>query len=149
MKEILILAVSYFTMEIVAKITHRHVMHGFLWDLHKDHHIKFDEVKKIFERNDLFFLIYALPAIALIITGVYYENSLPLYAGTGITLYGLTYFLLHDIMIHGRLGLNIKFRTSYLRAVERAHLSHHQTEGKRLGASYGLLIFPRIFFKQD
>jgi len=25
-------------MEFVAWFTHKHIMHGFLWNLHKDHH---------------------------------------------------------------------------------------------------------------
>jgi len=35
---LLVLIVTFFAMEGVAWLTHRFVMHGLLWVLHKDHH---------------------------------------------------------------------------------------------------------------
>jgi len=94
-------------MEFVAWSNHKYVMHGFLWRWHKDHHV--NDRKKVamedmefsgFEKNDLFFIVYALPAIILIITGLLFSISELLFIGIGITLYGFTYFLIHDVLIH-------------------------------------------------
>ena len=44
-------------MEFIAWFSHKYIMHGFMWFLHKDHHKK--DHKSWFERNDMFFLQYA------------------------------------------------------------------------------------------
>jgi beta-carotene 3-hydroxylase len=45
--------VHYFLiMEFMAWFSHKYIMHGFLWVLHKDHHKK--DQSSWFERNDLF-----------------------------------------------------------------------------------------------
>ena len=76
MLNIALVIVSYFFMEFVAWSNHKYVMHGFLWAWHKDHHHKDHQYKlpentegKKFEKNDLFFLVYAIPAILLMIIG--------------------------------------------------------------------------------
>jgi beta-carotene 3-hydroxylase len=61
-------------------------MHGFLWSLHKDHHIGTNASKPGFQKNDLFFLIYATPAIILIITGLLFSSPDLIAVGAGITL---------------------------------------------------------------
>ncbi|MEI9946719.1 MAG: hypothetical protein WDN26_21175 [Chitinophagaceae bacterium] len=43
-------------------------MHGFLWYLHKDHH---QPEPGFFEKNDAFFIIFAVPTIVLIFFGTY------------------------------------------------------------------------------
>ena len=56
---ILAFILSFLIMEGVAWTTHKYVMHGFLWILHKDHH----QVRPgVFEKNDLFAFIFAVPA---------------------------------------------------------------------------------------
>src|SRR5690348_11368376 len=58
---LLITLAAFFSMEGVAWFTHKYVMHGMLWALHKDHHKK--ESDGFFEHNDFFFLVFALPGI--------------------------------------------------------------------------------------
>ena len=58
---ILIFLVTFSIMEFMAWFTHKYIMHGFLWSLHKDHHKKDHE--SWFERNDAFFLFYAIVSI--------------------------------------------------------------------------------------
>ena len=48
-------------MEGVAWFTHKYIMHGFLWSLHKDHHQPNHDT--ILEKNDFFFVIFAIPPI--------------------------------------------------------------------------------------
>ena len=96
----LITLATFVGMECVTWVTHRFVMHGLLWALHEDHH---QPRQTIFEKNDLFFLIFATPAIILMWFGTHSPGSLwMLFAGTGITLYGFAYFVVHEIIIHQR-----------------------------------------------
>ena len=59
---ILIFFATIAAMEAVAYVAHRWVMHGFGWFLHESHH----RVRHgMFELNDLYGVIFALPAIVL------------------------------------------------------------------------------------
>jgi len=55
----LIVIATFFFMEFMAWFTHKYVMHGFLWYLHRDHH---QGKEGFFEKNDSFFLIFAVPS---------------------------------------------------------------------------------------
>ena len=55
---ILVFLGTFSAMEFMAWFTHKYIMHGFLWSLHKDHHHK--DHKNWFERNDAFFIFYAV-----------------------------------------------------------------------------------------
>lgn len=134
---IVILIVTFVIMEGVTWLTHRHVMHGFLWHLHKDHH----QVEPgFFEKNDLFFVIFAIPAILLIYFGTYTVSWWLQPIGFGITAYGFAYFLVHDIIIHQRFKLFTRSSNSYIRAIRWAHKMHHKHLGKYHGESYGMLL---------
>ena len=56
--------ITFLIMECVTWLTHKFVMHGFLWYLHEDHHQP--KYKSVFEKNDLFFVIFAVPSIEYI-----------------------------------------------------------------------------------
>ena len=51
-------------MEFVAWFAHKYIMHGFLWSWHEDHHKPHFEKEGFFEKNDLFFLVFATPRAA-------------------------------------------------------------------------------------
>jgi len=143
---LLTLIVTFIGMEFVAWFTHKYVMHGLLWSLHRDHH---QGKEGFFERNDTFFLIFAIPGFLLILSGVADANNFRLFAGIGIALYGLCYFLVHDIFIHQRFKV---FRTSnnrYLRALRRAHKMHHKHFNKEHGECFGMLLVPFKYFKDQ
>jgi beta-carotene 3-hydroxylase len=156
MINISLLVIAYFFMEFVAWSNHKYVMHGFLWKWHKDHHRKDHQNSlpektedKRFEKNDLFFLVYAIPAITLMIIG-FSINYLPfVFISIGITLYGFTYFVIHDIIIHKRVNLQflLKNPNQYIRAIVKAHTAHHWPKSKNDFHNYGLLVFPIRFFK--
>ena len=155
---ILIAIAAFCFMEFVAWSNHKFVMHGFLWKWHRDHHVndhkktasQTELYKPGFEKNDYFFLVYAIPAIVVLIIGFFFNISALIALGIGISLYGLTYFAIHDVMIHQR--LNIPFLTNiknkYLKAVREAHLAHHRGKNIRDFDNYGLLIFQSRFFKK-
>ena len=67
-----------------------------------------------FELNDLFFIVYAVPSATLIITGLVYNLAFGLGAGFGIALYGITYFLVHDVFIHKRIRIKLPLMGWYL-----------------------------------
>ena len=142
---IFIIIITFFAMELVAWATHKYLMHGLLWKLHKDHHVV-DKNKK-FQKNDFFFLIFAIPSMILIYIGYEYDN-ISLFFGLGIALYGLGYFIVHEIIIHQRLRFFKKSNNSYIKSIRMAHKVHHKTLGKYGASSFGMLIVSRKYFKK-
>lgn len=134
---VLTILFTYLFMEFVAWFTHKYLMHGILWFLHHDHHNK---DKGIFEKNDSFFLIFAIPAWLFIMLGMMQANWLAVSVGIGISLYGLTYFLLHDVYIHGRFFNLSKFNIPFLNTIKQAHIRHHKNVHKEEGVHFGLLL---------
>ena len=143
---IAILIFTFLIMECVAWLSHKYIMHGLGWFLHKDHHQK--EIEGFFEKNDFFFLIFAIPGILCLLFGSFYNNLPLIMVGTGITLYGATYFLVHDIVIHQRFKAFRNFDSFYLRAIRRAHKMHHKHLTKHDGESFGMLWVPIKYFKE-
>ena len=87
-------------MEFMAWFSHKYIMHGFLWSWHKDHHKK--DHNSWFERNDLFFISYAIVSASFFISWTDFEFWFGLPISLGILFYGITYFIIHDIFIHQR-----------------------------------------------
>ena len=58
---ILVFFTTFCFMEFMAWFSHKYIMHGFLWSLHADHHKK--DHDSWFERNDAFFIFYAIVSI--------------------------------------------------------------------------------------
>jgi beta-carotene 3-hydroxylase len=141
---IFIILITFFIMELVAWATHKYLMHGLLWRLHKDHHVV--DKNKIFQKNDFFFLIFAIPSMILIYIGYEY-NNLCIFFGLGIALYGLGYFIVHEIIIHQRLPFFRRSNHPYIRGIRMAHKIHHKTLGKHGASSFGMLIVSRKYFK--
>ena len=137
---------AFLTMEGVAWFTHKFVMHGFLWSLHRDHHKK--DSYGFFERNDFFFLVFAIPGIACLFSGMNYEIQSLFFIGAGITLYGAAYFFVHDIFIHQRIKWLSKTDNNYFRAIRRAHKMHHKHLEKHDGECFGMLWVPLRYFRE-
>jgi beta-carotene 3-hydroxylase len=140
---------SFFFMEFIAWSNHKYIMHGFLWVLHRDHHENATRgLKKTFEKNDLFFTVYATPAIILIIAGLSSQSPYLVAIGAGFTLYGIVNFLVHDVIYHRRFNLfKGTVKNSYLKATIRAHDAHHKPKSKDDFNTFGLLFFPARFLK--
>ena len=131
-------------MEFVAWATHKYIMHGFLWNLHQDHHVV--DKNKIFQKNDYFFLIFAIPSIVLMYYG-FSNMSVEFFIGLGILFYGIAYFLVHEVIIHRRLPPPSKTKSKYIKAIRKAHKIHHKNLGKKNGVNFGMLIVPKKYFK--
>ena len=135
-------------MEFVAWFSHRFIMHGLLWNWHEDHHTPHAEGQGFFEKNDLFFLIFALPSMACYILGVETSHFYLLFVGIGISIYGMIYFLIHDVYIHQRFKWFRQLDSKYSRAILRAHGAHHAKQTKEDGESFGLLVINSKYFKK-
>jgi beta-carotene 3-hydroxylase len=129
-------------MEVVAYLSHRFLMHGPLWFLHRSHHVPHDGR---FEWNDLFGLLFALPSIFCIYQGAVEGRWMLLPVGLGMTAYGVIYFVFHDVLVHRRLRLRRLPSWSYLRRITKAHLVHHRTHGRDGAESFGFLYAPSKF----
>lgn len=143
----LIIFITFWGMEFMAWFTHKFVMHGFLWTLHEDHHTHNKD--SFFEKNDAFFLIYALPSWLCIMLGSMFSVWNVMYIGFGILAYGIAYFLVHEVFIHQRLKWFKNSNNAYLRAIRRAHKIHHKHLGKEKGACFGMLVVPLKYLKQE
>ena len=144
---ILVFLGTFLAMEFMAWFTHKYIMHGFLWNLHKDHHHK--DHKNWFERNDAFFIFYAAVSIGNFMLWSYQIFDYGLAVGLGILAYGLTYFLVHDVFIHQRLKWFRNANSRYAKALRRAHKMHHKHLGKDHGECYGMLLFPLKYLKNQ
>lgn len=144
---ILIFLSTFCFMEFMAWFTHKYIMHGFLWSLHKDHHKKDHHSK--FERNDAFFIFYALISMTFFYLGSQTTFWAGWAIGFGIMAYGATYFVVHDIFIHQRFKLLRNVNNWYARGVRRAHKMHHKHLGKEKGECFGMLVVPFKFFRKN
>ena len=85
----LIALTTFFVMEGITWLTHKYIMHGFLWYLHEDHH---NPTQHVFEKNDAFFVIFAIPSWLCIMLGSMHSAWWVVSIGAGIALYGLGLF---------------------------------------------------------
>ncbi|MFK8036757.1 MAG: sterol desaturase family protein [Crocinitomicaceae bacterium] len=139
-----ILVMTFFIMEFVAFFMHKYVMHTFLWVWHKDHHQPTDHH---LQKNDLFFLIFAVPSWLGIMLGLMYQYTLLLVIGSGIAIYGFVYILIHEIFIHQRIRIFTRTNIKYFKAIRKAHKVHHKNQEKENGTCFGMLIVPFKYFK--
>lgn len=141
----LLLIATFFGMEFMAWFTHKFVMHGFMWYFHRDHH----QVEAgFFEKNDIFFLIYAIPSWLGIMLGIMYNFYPTVWMGFGIALYGIAYFLIHDVYIHRRYKFLRDVDHPYFYAIRKAHKVHHKNQEKEEGACFGMLLVPPRFYRE-
>lgn len=142
---ILIFLATFCFMEFMAWFSHKYIMHGFLWVLHKDHHRK--DHDSWFERNDAFFLFYAVVSMSLILTAAKTDFWYGFPIGFGIMAYGAAYFLVHDIFIHQRFKMFRNANNWYAKGIRRAHKMHHKHLGKDEGECFGMLLPPLKYFR--
>ncbi len=143
--QVFVFLVTFFLMEFMAWFSHKYIMHGFLWNLHADHHKK--DHKSWFERNDAFFIFYAVVSMIFFILWEHGYFLPGLAVSLGIFAYGLTYFIVHDIFIHQRFKLFRNVDNKYARAIRRAHKMHHKHIGKNHGECFGMLVVPWKYYK--
>ena len=132
--------ITILAMEGVAYVAHRWVMHGPGWFLHESHH---RHRETLFELNDLYALIFAIPSIVLLLGGVQLGwGEWAAWVGAGIAAYGAIYFGFHDVIVHQRIGHRYVARSAYMKQIVQAHRLHHATSGKHGAVSFGFLWAP-------
>ena len=142
---ILVVTGAFFFTEFLAWSVHKYAMHGFLWYLHKDHHQK---QPGFFEKNDAFFLIFAIPSWLCIMYGIMGGGDFRLYIGIGIALYGVAYFLVHEIFIHQRFKWLTRTNITYFKGLRKAHKVHHKSLNKEHAECFGMLVVPFKYYKE-
>ncbi|WP_036841598.1 sterol desaturase family protein [Polaribacter sp. Hel_I_88] len=136
----------FLLMECVTWLTHKYVMHGFGWFLHEDHHEP--GYPHVFEKNDAFFIIFAIPSAGLIYYGANSSHTYLFFIGLGILFYGIAYFLVHDVLIHQRFNWFKRTNNWYLKGLRKAHKIHHKNMGKEDSQCFGMLFVPFKYFKE-
>ena len=140
---IFITLVTFCIMEGITWLTHRFVMLGFFCYLHEDHHQK---GPGFFEKNDAFFIIFAIPSWLCIMLGSMHQVYWVVSIGAGIALYGFAYFLVHEIIIHQRFKLFTRSNNRYIKAIRWAHKMHHKHLDKQEGESFGMLLVAKKYW---
>jgi beta-carotene 3-hydroxylase len=136
---------GFLMMEIFGWAIHKYLMHGPLWGIHKTHH---GPSRSFFELNDLFSLLFGSVAMLLIFLGVG-DLDPKFWIGVGISAYGMSYFILHDLLIHKRVKVFKRPSKGYLEAMFKAHQAHHAKNTKNDAVSFGLFLIPTQFLKKD
>lgn len=144
MANIVTLIFFFFLMEFVAWFSHKYVMHGFMWFWHESHH---KPRNGTFELNDLFGFMFAIPSAWLIILGSA-EFDWRFYGGLGIALYGVAYFLVHDVFVHQRVRWLRVARLRYFKAMRQTHHLHHEVHTKEGAEAFGFLFVPKRYLKK-
>ncbi|QLE01931.1 sterol desaturase family protein [Galbibacter sp. BG1] len=140
----LVTILVFCAMEGVTWFTHKYIMHGFMWYFHDDHHQP--GYPHVFEKNDFFFVIFAIPSILLFYFGAANGLNVLFFIGLGILFYGIAYFLVHDVLIHQRFKWFKRTNNKYLRGLRKAHKIHHKHLGKEDGECFGMLFVPKKYF---
>ena len=136
----------FILMEGITWCTHKYIMHGFGWFLHEDHHQP--GYPHVFEKNDAFFVIFAIPSSLSIYFGLQIQYFWLAAVGFGILFYGLAYFLVHDVLIHQRFKWFKRTKNRYLLGLRKAHKIHHKNMGKEESECFGMLFVPFKYFKK-
>jgi beta-carotene 3-hydroxylase len=140
---VMIAVVVFFIMEGITWLTHKYVMHGFLWYLHEDHH---KPTGHVLEKNDAFFLIFAIPSWLCIMIGLQKNIYWLAGIGFGIALYGLAYFIVHEVIIHQRIKWFTRSNNRYVKVIRWAHKMHHKHLEKEEGESFGMLFVAKKYW---
>lgn len=140
----LLFSFTFFFMEFAAWFLHRFVMHGFLWNLHEDHHTP--DKTRWWQKNDAFAIFFAVPSFLSILFGTYWIDSHWATFGYGVMAYGAAYFFIHEVVIHRRLRF-LNLEHWYFKAVIQAHREHHQIRFKEGCGNFGMLLVPLKYYK--
>ena len=130
----LVAVVSFVAMEPLAALLHRTVMHRAGWVLHRSHHAP---PRPGVEANDVYPVVIAGTTLSLMLAGRLRPRLRPLlWMGSGFTAYGAAYVVVHDLLVHQRVGRVPLSRARYPRWVAEAHARHH-LDG---GPPYGFIV---------
>ena len=133
---ILTVVATIILMEGWAWFSHKYLLHGPFWFLHKSHHRVNDTW---WEWNDLVSVLYGAISAVCIVWGITSSVWWLLGIGIGIAAYGVIYFIFHDIIIHRRIKIPYSFQSAYVNRLIRAHKVHHKHLAQNPSEAYGFL----------
>lgn len=133
MQFFLLTILGFIGTEIFSYFVHRFLFHGIFWKIHLTHHTP---RKSFLELNDVFSLFFALISILLIISG----NEFAFPIGLGIAVYGVLYFIVHDLFTHRRF-FPFRSKSRIFLNIRKAHQRHHQSIEKSGLEPFGLFLF--------
>lgn len=126
--------VAFVLMEPLTAATHRWVMHGIGEFIHRSHH---RARQGRWETNDWYPVMFAGLVNIGFLAGFNWDGFAALVPiGIGVTAYGAAYALVHDVYIHGRIGLFAGGRVAALDRLADAHRIHHLYSA----APFGMLV---------
>jgi beta-carotene 3-hydroxylase len=129
-------------MEAFSWAIHKYLFHGPLWFIHKTHH---QQRHNWLELNDIFSMAFAAFALWLMWLG-HLSLDYRFWIGTGISTYGIIYFIFHDWFIHNRFK-SFDTRNKYLLNIRRAHKIHHKSMEREPAEEFGLLVTEKKYSK--
>jgi beta-carotene 3-hydroxylase len=130
---IVVCVTAFAAMEAVSYAAHRWIMHGPGIGWHRSHHAP---ANAGLERNDLFPLVFSVPTIGLFVTAAAAVTpAWTWWAAAGVTAYGAAYLVVHELVIHRRLGVPVA-DVRALRWLRAGHAAHHLDGGE----PYGMLL---------
>lgn len=131
---VLIAAGAFVVMEPITAATHRWIMHGIGWVLHRSHHRR---LATRVEANDAFPVVFSAVVCLAMAIGFNVDGwSVLIPITVGITLYGIAYGLVHDGYIHRRIRIFGGWHPRTLESLADAHALHHRFND----APYGMLV---------
>ncbi len=141
--KILIVLGTFMLMEGIAWFAHKYIMHGFGWAWHKDHH---NHHRGFFEKNDYYALFFSVLASGSIIYGSLNPGLwFLMYIGFGVTLYGIAYFVFHDLIVHRRIKFRYSAKSRYMKRIMNAHYIHHRVHTREGAKAFGFLYAPKKY----
>lgn len=125
--------------ELAATLIHKYIMHGVGWGWHQSHHVRRHGG---WEKNDLYAIVFSIATTLLFVLG---STHAPLWwIALGISVYGLAYGLLHDVLVHRRLPFNWRVKNRYIKHLVAAHHLHHASMAREQSVSFGFIYAPPL-----
>lgn len=133
MRRLALVLAGFVGMEGVSYAAHRWWMHGRGMAWHRSHH---PPAGHGFEKNDLFPAIGATCAVLMFTAAAVKPRCAPLrWLGVGLTTYGVSYAMVHDVFVHRRVAIPLP-ASRYLDWLTDSHRIHHLFGGE----PYGMLL---------
>jgi beta-carotene 3-hydroxylase len=91
--------------------------------------------------------MFSIISFLLIVTGIFSGFDFKFFMGIGMLIYGIGYFLYHDIVFHHRIKTKYIPKNRYLKRVLRAHGQHHMKSTESTGVSFGFFFVGKKYDK--
>jgi beta-carotene 3-hydroxylase len=63
----------------------------------------------------------------------------------GVSLYGISYFVFHDLIVHRRIKFKYNTKSEYMKRIMNAHFVHHKVHSKEGAEAFGFLFAPKKY----